>query len=261
MDKFGLSPSIVAKGVDHAPLKTKENPQIVDMLNMNTGYILMDLALILLDKDPRTKIAFILHHIAVIAATTVIKIADEGSSIHMMLYTYADIPTVILHSLWFLRNLGMNLKSLFALFNKKSVKQSAFLDGHNDIDQEIEDNISRLDKIEKAMLLTFSASFIYVRCVVFTKILPLWYWNSLKSKRFGVTPKVIVTVFAGGLLGVGYMWSYKVTMKLLDGIDKTLREPQKEMRETAMLSPVSPVSPQRLLSPVSETQSLDITEE
>ena len=150
----------------------------------------------------------------VISAGSMAKVFDDGSPIFLVLYTYSDIPTALLHSLWFLRNIGKNLKSLFALFSKASVKESEFMYGSQDFDAEIDANNNMLGKIEKVLFAGFSASFFYVRCVLFTNVLPRWAWNSWRSPRYSKTIKYGALAVVSTILGMGYWWSYKLALKI-----------------------------------------------
>lgn len=95
MDTFGLTPSIIAKGIDHIdpPIKTNENRGIVDMLNVNTAYCLTDLVL-LCSKDPKSQMPYIFHHSAVIAATTATKVGIQRQFLFQMKTTLHELAVI-----------------------------------------------------------------------------------------------------------------------------------------------------------------------
>ena len=232
MKSLNITQESVAKGVDYRqpPIITKENSLVLDMVNMNTSYALIDLLLIYL-PSPKGQSTYIIHHSMVILAGVLLKMFNEGAPIWLITYSYSDIPTIILHSLWFFRNIGGNLKAIRKLFMKQSVKESQYINNKDvdNLDVEIDANLKRIGKIEKVLFLGFSASFFYVRLYVFSKVIPLWLFNSLGSDRWSNDSKVVASGVISVLLGVGYLWSFKLVLKIKevlanDGDEKPIQQ-------------------------------------
>ena len=212
MSTLNVTQNAVSSGIEHCRLRS-DHPLVLDILNMNISYCLIDLCIVYI---PDPNILFIAHHLMVAVAGTAIKHVNEGAAVWLIAFCYSDLPTIIFHSLWFARNIGKNLKALIALFDQKSVKESKYINEQmtEALDVELHKNINLLDKIEKVLFLGFSASFLYVRCFIYSKTIPFWVWNSWQTNIVTLRWKIVASSSCGILMGVSYVWSYKLVMKM-----------------------------------------------
>jgi len=63
----------------------------------------------------------------------------------------------------------------------------------------------------------FAASFIYIRVILFSQTLTVWLYRGYRSTYdWGNWNKLAGGLCVGGVLAVGYLWSYKLLIKVIE---------------------------------------------
>ena len=72
----------------------------------------------------------------------------------------------------------------------------------------------RIEKIETVTLLTFSFTFLYIRLIHFTWIIPQMMYQIYLSSAFSTMHKHIGILNACIIILLGYFWSFKIVKKV-----------------------------------------------
>ncbi|ETO34718.1 hypothetical protein RFI_02364 [Reticulomyxa filosa] len=212
MKQLGITVASVQAGPDHSK---ETDPLSLSLINMNMAYCAWDLIDMLVNDDWSSNAAFLFHHSVVVAGGHVIKKLNRCSEIWVFTYPWSDIPTVMMHASWFARHVVQNLSGLFELFKKKSVRDVNPQIKHHELSQQME----LFQKLETPLLGAFALSFFYIRAILFSQVIPVWLYRGYHSQKdWGTWNKLVAGVCVSGILGVGYLWSYKLCLKFYDTI-------------------------------------------
>ena len=224
MNKLGITSYAISQGVDFIQPSIKtDHPLVLNVINMNMGYAIADIIIKNL-PTPKNDMVFQLHHIMILCCGMALKYFNEGAPCWLLGYVYADIPTFIQHSAWFVKNRMDNLNVFKDLFNLESVKNGENVFEENEferLENRIMKRVKVLNKTNRSLYLIWAILFLYVRCGVYTKVIPSYLWNSLQSDKFGLKENMILMSCQTIMIGIGYWWSYKLILKLQKELTKS----------------------------------------
>ena len=163
--------------------------------------------------------AYFFHHSIVIIGALTLKHTNYGGDGWTFGYAYTDCATIILHISWFLQNTIGNYDSLLKLFQKKSIQRQVPNVNQNR-EMLLNNSKKALNKYEKVVLLSFAMAFLYVRVYKLTKVVPLYVYNTINCDipEWTTFSRYLMAIGHAGILGVGYLWSSKIIVKLVGAI-------------------------------------------
>ena len=153
------------------------------------------------------------------------KCITHGANVWIYTFTYAELPTCIMHSSWFVRNIANNLKKFESLICDASSNNK---NNNNSNGNEVNKIIKKLMQTESILLAIFGISFLYVRAWLHTRVL-VGYMVSAYSNycpMFDQTYKVFCYITGVGLNAVNFFWCYKIVAKAKRELWDTKRKNQ-----------------------------------
>ena len=163
------------------------------------------------------------HHFLMIIIAVALKDFGHGDSVWVYAFTYAEIPTAVLHISWFMRNIASNIQQL-----KKHITLSIKSDFSHDMKTNVDDidfdelikkewNIVRyydtMKNVETILLLIFAALFLYVRWWLHPRVYIPFMFCATHSPVFNKFYHAVCISTGILLCMVNLLWGLRIIIK------------------------------------------------
>ena len=173
------------------------------------------------------------HHFLLISVAIAIKELEHGDNVWIYTFTYAEIPTFVLHFSWFIRNIANNTQEIencmVSNLQTKIELISRVNSDQNNNNKNSVDNINlkalikknwklasyyqNMKTAETLCLLIFAAIFLYVREWVHLRVYIPYMYCSIHSPLYTNFYSAFCVICGISLCVVNILWGLKIVVK------------------------------------------------